>query len=220
MFCTECVDRLTPATWKGCPRCGGAIEIDTDNRPIQNCSLCKDSSLWFDAVVPLGSYHTGLRDVILRMKHPTHEILSLAMGRLLAHRRYQALAQWNPSMVIPVPMYWTRWLHRGANSPETISDCLASFLKIPVHRRDLIRCRNTKPQKNLKPSERFRNMAGAFGVRSNAKLQNAQVLLVDDVLTTGATCSEAAKVLKEAGATSVVVAVIARAQGIHPPKSH
>jgi predicted amidophosphoribosyltransferase len=86
-------------------------------------------------------------------------------------------------------------------------------LNIPVRRRLLVRCRNTLPQAGLQPLQRFRNMRGAFRVRRGAGVEHARVLLVDDVLTTGATCSEAAKMLKQAGASMVAVAVVARAQG-------
>jgi predicted amidophosphoribosyltransferase len=79
----------------------------------------------------------------------------------------------------------------------------------------LVRRRYTSPQKDLPPRERFKNVRGAFRMsrRNPVQWKGARVLLVDDILTTGATCSEAARVLKEAGASSVFVAVIARAQG-------
>jgi len=80
-----------------------------------------------------------------------------------------------------------------------------------VRRSVLVRCRNTLPQASLAPSRRFENVRGAFHVRRPGAVRGARVLLVDDVLTTGATCSEAAKMLKEAGAAMVAVAVVARA---------
>ena len=77
----------------------------------------------------------------------------------------------------------------------------------------LVRRRNTLPQASLAPSRRFENVRGAFRVRRPETVKGARVLLVDDVLTTGATCSEAANVLKQAGVAMVAVAVIARAEG-------
>lgn len=82
-----------------------------------------------------------------------------------------------------------------------------------MRRQILIRQRNTLPQARLPPSRRFANVRGAFRIRRPDAVRGARVLLVDDVLTTGATCSEAAKMLKQAGAASVAVAVVARAQG-------
>lgn len=177
------------------------------------CPLCKHAPLRFDTVVALGSYHAGLRDVVLRMKRPAHGSLSVAMGRLLAERRRERLVELRADVVIPIPMFWARRFGRGTNNPDVLAACLADTLQIPVDRRVLVRHRNTLPQAELPPSRRFQNVRGAFRVRRPAALKDARVLLVDDVLTSGATSSEAAKMLKQAGAAWVGVAVIARAQG-------
>ena len=147
------------------------------------------------------------------MKRPTHNGLSVAMGRLLAQRRRDRLLELQSDIVIPVPMFWARRFHRGTNNTEVLANCLAKSLDIPARRRILVRHRHTQPQADLPPSRRFQNVRGAFRVRRPDVVEGARVLLVDDVLTTGATCSEAAKVLKQAGAASVAVAVVARAQG-------
>jgi ComF family protein len=123
------------------------------------------------------------------------------------------LADLGGELIVPVPMFWARRLARGTNSPEIVADCLGRSLGVPVGRRVLCRCRNTMPQAGLLPRERFRNVRGAFRVRAGYHLDGRRVLLVDDILTTGATCSEAAKVLKQAGATLVAAVVVARAQG-------
>jgi predicted amidophosphoribosyltransferase len=92
---------------------------------------------------------------------------------------------------------------------------LGRRLRVPVAERLLVRTRNTLPQKDLKPPDRFRNVRGAFRVRRRqaARLRDSRILLVDDILTTGATCSEAAAVLKRSGAMAVAAAVLARASG-------
>lgn len=205
------MDRLGPATWTGCRRCGS--EVEPDGQMLDACRKCEKTRLWFDTVVVLGSYRSELQEVVLQMKRPSCEALSIAMGRLLVHRRFKELADLRPDLVVPIPMHWMRWLGRGMNSPELVGGCLSRFLRVPLRHRVLARRRNTLPQKGLRPPERFRNVRGAFCVRRGANLQDARVLLVDDILTTGATCSEAAKMLKQAGAAMVAVAVIARAQG-------
>jgi ComF family protein len=167
----------------------------------------------FDTVVTLGGYHSGLRDVIFRMKLPQHESLAQVMGRLFAQKRFVELAELRVDMIVPIPMYWTRRLRRGTNSPELLARCLGQKLGITVRRRLLVRSKKTLPQSGLSPKQRFRNVRGAFRVRTPHLLQDARVLLVDDVLTTGATGSEVVRILKKAGASMVAVAVIARAQG-------
>jgi len=147
------------------------------------------------------------------MKRRRSEPLSAAMGRLLAVRRARPLKDLDADLILPVPMYWARKLARGTNSPEVVARCLAQQMRIPVSCRTLRRYRNTLPQKDLPVGQRFRNVRGAFAVRRSYDLQGARVLLVDDILTTGATCSEAAGVLIKAGAAMVAAVVIARAQG-------
>jgi ComF family protein len=175
--------------------------------------LCKDPPLLFDTVVTIGGYRDNLREAILRMKHPRHENLALALGRLFGQKRFSELDELEAEMIVPVPMYWKRRLRRGTNSAEFLARCLGRKLGLPVRRRLLVRCKNTEPQSELSPIKRFSNMRGAFRVRLAQRLRGARVLLVDDVLTTGATCSEAAAALKKAGAAMVAVAVVARAQG-------
>jgi ComF family protein len=210
-LCPECLTHLAPSAWHGCRRCGSEL-LDRGFSP-ERCPRCKNLALRFDAAVPLGSYHGELRDVVLRMKRPSHNALSLAMGRLLAERRREELLALQASVIVPVPMFWARRLGRGTNNPDVLAGCLGQSLGIPVCRHVLIRRRNTVPQARLPPSRRFENVRGAFRVRRPDAVRDARVLLVDDVLTTGATCSEAAKMLKQAGAASVAVAIVARTQG-------
>lgn len=211
LLCTDCRLLLGPESWPCCRRCG-AMGSAEDGSP-DGCERCGDTPLRFSAVIPLGAYRDDLRGVVLRMKRSSHELLSAAMGRLLALRRADRLAALNVDLIVPVPMYWTRRLRRGTNSAEILAQRLGKDLRVPVGGRVLRRRRNTLPQADLLPKERFRNVRGAFCVRSGYRLDGLRVLLVDDVLTTGATCSEAARMLKQAGADMVAVAVIARAQG-------
>jgi ComF family protein len=110
-------------------------------------------------------------------------------------------------------MFWTRRLSRGINNADTLAECLAREIRVSLRRRLLRRCRNTMPQKNLSPSARFQNVRGAFAAKASPQLKGKRILLVDDTLTTGATCSEAARTLKQAGAAVVACAVVARAHG-------
>ncbi len=206
-LCSDCRESLGPRQWVGCPVCGAAGQL------AQKCLLCGRFPLKIDMTVPLGSYYQDLRETVLRMKRPSHDPLSVAMGHLLALRRRRKLAEFHADLIVPIPMFWARRLQRGTNSPETVARRLGRVLRIPVRNRLLVRTRNTLEQKDLTPKERFRNVRGAFAVRGGRRLENARIIVVDDVLTTGATCSEVAKTLKRAGASEVLAAVIARAQG-------
>ncbi len=210
-LCPLCYRRIVPEKWICCRHCGGAIA--EESQLAEGCFRCKNPPLLFDTVVTIGEYDSILREIILQMKQSRRKHLAITMGRLLAQIRFRELAELSAEMIVPIPMYWRRRLRRGMNSPEQFARSIGQKLAIPVENRLLVRCRNTLPQSGLPRKQRFHNVRGAFRLRSHRPLQDARVLLVDDVLTTGATCSEVAGLLKKAGASMVAVAVIARAQG-------
>lgn len=148
------------------------------------------------------------------MKKRHYDHLSTTMSRLYTAHREQAVLDLQPDAVVPVPMHWTRQIYRGTNSAEMLAVEIARNIRIPVARRMLRRCRKTIAQMDLQPEQRAQNVRGAFRLTTGYDIHGARVLLVDDILTTGATCNEVAGVLKRAGAQSVIVAVIARAEGL------
>ena len=182
------------------PRCGALEDADWATSPA-GCPACHNLRLRFQTVIPLGPYDGALRDAVLKTKRSYHEQMSLALGQLLLRRRERELNDFHPDLVVPIPMHWTRRFRRGINSPELLAGCLGRRLRVPVADWLLVRTRNTLPQKDLTPQDRFRNVRGAFRVRRGRRrrLQGSRVLLVDDILTTGATCSEAAAVLRRCG---------------------
>ncbi len=211
LLCSECRESLESPDWRWCLRCGST---QTPYFPQSSrCYHCQKVSLSFDAVLPLGQYRDEMRDAVLRMKKRSHDHLSAVMARLYTTHRMQQVLAYRPDVAVPVPMHWTRELVRGTNSAEIISLEIAKNLGISAAPRLLVRCRKTKPQKDLRPAERMRNVNGAFRLAAGYDIQDARVLLVDDIMTTGATCRETAKVLKRSGAKSVIVAVLARAEG-------
>jgi ComF family protein len=112
--------------------------------------------------------------------------------------------------IIPVPLHRERLMQREFNQATMIAKGLASHLHAPVLERWLVRVRSTRPQVELSSRERRQNVRHAFAVTSVATLEDRRVLVVDDVLTTGATLSEIARTLKVAGARQVDVFALAR----------
>jgi ComF family protein len=187
--------------------------VPDEGATSSDCPSCSRYRLEFDAVVPLGIYDGELRRVVLKMKRATGETLAIHMGRLLGSCRRDELAALHVDCVVPIAMFWTRKLKHGINSAELLAECLAQALSLPCHKRALVRRRNTIRQMELPPRKRFLNVRDAFALRAGYDLKGSRVLLVDDVLTTGATCSAAAKTLKQAGVAWVGAAVLARAEG-------
>jgi ComF family protein len=182
-------------------------------RARAGCYRCRGRKLWFDETVALGHYEGRLRDIVLHMKRAEGDALSLAMGRLICDKRGQRLAEIRADVVAPIPLHWRRRVVHQTNSATVLAEVLAGTLRVPLAERLLRRSRYTLRQTDITPSERWNNVRRAFAVRAGYHLKAAHVLLVDDVLTTGATCSEAARALRQAGAARVTVAVIARALG-------
>jgi ComF family protein len=113
-------------------------------------------------------------------------------------------------LIIPIPLHEKRLRQRGFNQAEEIAKVLAEYFKIPLEKNVLFRKKDTLSQTELKREQRIQNVKDAFFVKDSQKIKNKNILLVDDVLTTGATMEEAAKTLKKAGAKKVVGVVLAK----------
>jgi len=148
------------------------------------------------------------------MKRSTAERVAAAVGAWMVSQRAEALRSLKVDVVVPIPMHWSRRLWRGTNSADTLAEQFAARLDVSLAPWLLRRRRRTRPQADLPKSLRRRNMRGAFATGRHDDLAGARVLVVDDVMTTGATCNEAAKALKLAGAGWVAGAVVGRTEGL------
>ncbi|MDA7978643.1 MAG: hypothetical protein MPJ50_07725 [Pirellulales bacterium] len=155
-------------------------------------------------------YEGELRELILRAKQAANQPLAAALAELLFFTQGDAIKEAKCDIIVPVPMHWRRRWQRGVNHAETMSAELGRKLRLPV-RRALRRVVPTVPQGGLSAAERQTNVRGAFVPRRLSPIRNRCVLLVDDIVTTGATCLEASRVLRAAGAKDVVLGVISRA---------
>lgn len=210
-FCTTCREGLARRQGGTCLRCGGTIGPYLD--PTAGCSYCKDEKYVFERVIRLGVYEDLLQSACLRGKHAGSESLLRGLASLLWDMESQAFLESQIDLVIPVPVFWQQRIFRSHDTTETLGLVWSRQLKRPLARHILKKSRRTESQATLGPHERRHNLRNAFAVRRPARLKGACVLLVDDVMTTGATANESAKVLKKAGAERVVVAVLARGLG-------
>lgn len=208
-LCEACRSKFAKTDEDRCPRC--ALPLRKAAASELGCPHCHGEQLYFSRAWALGDYAGELRAAALRMKRARDEGLSAAIGQLLWSRHGQSIADWRPSIVLPVPMHWIRRSMRGTNSAATLAETIARRLQLR-HRSSLVaRRRYTQPQSGLSPAERLSNVRGAFRLRRRHRLVGASVLLVDDILTTGATCNEIARLFRRAGAERVALAVAARA---------
>jgi len=208
-LCAECDAKITRIVPPFCAKCSepfaGAIS------GAFTCANCAHRTLDFDAAVAAYRSRGIVRRVILdfkygrqiHLRHPvTHWLLAaLDDDRLRGHRF---------SIIIPVPLHPARERQRGFNQAGLLAELLSAHTSIQV-KPALERIRYTTTQTAFDRAERMENLHGAFRLRKNADVRDLHVLLIDDVLTTGSTLSECARVLKEAGARSVHAATAARA---------
>ena len=212
-ICRHCSTELPGARAARCPVCAIAVEDSADPPP---CAACRRSQPAFDRTIVLADYAPPLDRLLLALKFRGELALARALGPPLAGRlRAQELP--GPVLLVPVPLAARRLAQRGFNQSLAIAAAVARPLGLPLASRLLRRERETRAQSTLALDARQANLAGAFACappRGGGRAQSLQragcVVLVDDVMTSGATLHAAADALKAAGARRVVNLVAAR----------
>ena len=148
---------------------------------------------------------TGIQNIVHQFKYKNKFRVAQEMGRVSGNLFKSEGVSFDAGYIIPVPLFRTKRVQRGYNQSEYIAKGLNEILGIPVLRSALKRIRNTRTQTGLDIDERKQNMEGAFTVKNIEAISGKNIILVDDVVTTGATINECAKTLKEAGAGDVFV---------------
>lgn len=210
-FCDDCYFDLRPVDLPQCQRC--AAPVGPHLGPQERCIHCRSDRFRFERVARYGVYDDTLRVSCLKMKSTEGEPLIQALSELLWMREADRLREFDPQLVVAVPRYWRDRIFHRHDSAELLARGVARKLRAPFRRRLLRKVRHTPRQSTLAPTERRTNLRGAFTARLPERLQDARILLVDDVLTTGSTANECARALRDAGAGRVDVAVIARGLG-------
>jgi len=211
-LCTACTAAITPVRSPLCPICG---ESFAGSGPDHHCSRCLLRPPHFDRARACALYHADRRspliDALHRFKYGRDVTLAPVLGAYLAD--YAPLSI-DHDLLVPVPLDLERLRWRGFNQAAALTRVLAARSGRPWHPLALRRCRATPPQVGLGRDDRRRNVARAFVVREPTAVRDRTILLVDDVMTTGATAEECAKTMRRAGARRVDVLVLARAADV------
>lgn len=133
------------------------------------------------------------------------------LARLFIAQALPDIMQENWDFIIPVPLHWVKFNERGFNQSQRLAKWLSEVTTIPLNARGLKRVKYTKTQTRLDRPKRSENVRNAFGLRvKNGEIKEKNIVIVDDVMTTGATVNECARILKRAGAAKVCVWTLAR----------
>ncbi len=205
-LCGACEPLLTTDPHATCPRCASTVGPHTDTSAA--CARCRTSSFRFAGVTRLGVYDGPLREAVLKIKQPGGDGLAETLGRVFGLARGVQLKSL-ADVLVPVPLHWRRAWDRRHNQADGLARGLAAVLRLPVWRRVLWRVKHSPGQPAGSREQRWANAAGAFRLAPWARLTGVRVLLIDDVLTTGATADAAADALRRGGAAQVHVAVLA-----------
>ena len=219
--CNDCLHALRPLQGTFCFVCGETLPTPAGfDRAVSDaetcCLLCQRAEPPFERAVAYGSYDAGLRDLIHVLKFQQVRPAAAVLGRMLAET-IADLEQTIPGgmiAVVPVPLHKRKRAQRGFNQAEMIARAalkrLSRSKRFELCAGVLLRRRETGSQIGLTRHQRRENLRGAFVVIDPTRILNRDILLVDDVFTTGTTASECARVLRRAGAARVWVATVAR----------
>jgi len=216
--CLACIARIQPIRGKVCSTCGERVlssYANQDPSGRRTCPVCRRVKRPFTRAIAYGSYDGELRELIHLLKYgcvrPAAEVLGRTLGGMIAS--LEPLFEQQTVLVIPVPLHKRKRRQRGFNQAELIARAALKARRsdrLELATGLLLRIRETESQIGLTSHQRRANLRGAFAVPRTGEVTGREVLLVDDVYTTGATMTECAQVVRRAGAGRVWVATVAR----------
>ena len=208
--CSECLESVQPIAGGRCILCGERLFSGLTQ---SLCGECLTERPPFEKAAAYGSYDGGLRELIHLLKYELVKPAAGVLGRMLAEAVTDLASEVTGStLVVPVPLHATKLRQRGFNQSELIAKAMTKQkslgLQLELAPELLTRRRATESQVGYTRQQRIANLRGAFA--ADAAVRGRDILLIDDVFTTGTTVSECTRVLRRAGAERVWVATVAR----------
>ena len=191
-----------------CMKCGKPVRRNEQ----EYCADCAESKHFFDRGRALWLHKPPVSTSIYQFKYHNQRVFGNYYAETMAKQFERVVCEWKPDLIIPVPLHPKRKRKRGYNQSQIIAERLGKKWGIPVNGTILRRVKNTNPQKKLDHRTRKKNLQNAFAVKGNLYgIRN--VILIDDIYTTGNTINEAAKKLKETGVEIVCFLTVSIGQG-------
>jgi len=210
IVCSDCLKRLPLISGPRCPKCSRPIRTKGGEDIL--CGICRIApNKYLNKIIAAGEYHGDLKRLIHIYKYDRQQFLAGLFAKIIADKLINEKSVKNFDLIVPIPLHWTRKRWRGFNQAREISESLRKLTGIPVaHPSTFKRVKKTTPQVQLNASSRAVNIHDAFKVYKPNIFKNKNIVLVDDVYTTGATSSECSRILIKSGAETVSLIVIAR----------
>lgn len=200
-LCDDCMQQLPKNDGRVCQKCGRALLTDADI-----CRTCRGKDYFYDRAFSCFRYEGSVAGMIRKLKYDDERFLSAFFGDCLAETYRQTGIK--ADLATYVPMRKMRQLFRGYNQSKLLAARFSAVTAIPLVG-TLKKVKTTKHQTRLSGEKRRKNLEGSFAVSNLGVISGANVLLIDDVLTTGSTASEIAKTLLKGGAKSVNILTVA-----------
>ena len=206
--CAACNQAIKKNLPPFCVSCGRHLEKSAFAKNI--CPDCQRTKLDFDRAFSPCRYEGVIKELIHEFKYKGKDYLGAPLGKMMADfiREYQLPIDYL-DYIVPIPLYRTRQREREFNQAKVLGDHIAKSFDKKLLDSVLVRKRHTKAQADLEKNARLLNVMDSFAVKNETGIKDKNLLLIDDVLTTGATCSQAARVLKDSGAKVVFVLTLA-----------
>ena len=208
-FCERCWDSIRPILGPKCPRCSIPFPspFALTHSPSHQCGTCRTRSPAFTQAWTLYPYQSPLKEAIGLFKYQGKYPLAYPLADLILTALHPL-----PSIdwILPIPLHPARLKEREYNQSLLLAHRMSQHLGIPLDRTSLVRIRPTTPQTSLRRKDRLKNLRRCFALTHRHRITGKNVLLVDDVLTTGTTANECAKTLRKAGAGHVYIVTVAR----------
>lgn len=200
--CSECYKKLPFIEGKICAVCG---------RPLSNlsdyCLRCKNEQIFYKRAVSVFVYDDIIKKLIYRYKKNGEQYLSEFFAGCLIQK--YAVLDFECDIAFYVPIHKNVLKRRGFNQSKVLCDIFCASYNLPVSNDNLVKVKDTGQQKALNKADRIKNLEKSFKVKFKEEVKGKNILLIDDIMTTGATANECAKVLESAGAKNVYVLTLA-----------
>lgn len=190
-------------------RCGKPVQKEEQ----EYCRDCLKHPASYEQGRSLWLHRSPVSAAIYKFKYQNKRNYGKIFAKEMAAVYGKQILSWGIDEIIPIPLHKKRMRKRGYNQAGILAEGLGRYLDIPVNQKALYRIRNTRPQKQLNDSQRISNLKGAFAVSKQYQAKS-NILLVDDIYTTGNTIHRAAKMLKKAGVKKVYFLTISIGQGL------